>query len=97
MAKALSITRHVEIIDKKKFVKTALNKNVEAFVVYIAFLLSKILIYPTWTAQIALLLAKKVTILTEYLDFTNVFSKKISCRAFQALRYQQTSLRSKAG
>ena len=34
------------------------------------------LIYPAWETQIALLIAKKVKILTKYLDFSNIFSKE---------------------
>ena len=33
-------------------------------------------IYPAEKVQIALLLAKKVTILVKYLDFANIFLKK---------------------
>lgn len=39
---------------------------------------SKITIHPARKTQIALLLAKKVTVLANYLDFTDVFSKKLA-------------------
>lgn len=45
MAEALLTTQWVKIINKKKFTKVALNKNIGAFVVYIVFLTSKLLIY----------------------------------------------------
>lgn len=47
MAKALSITWQVKIINKKKFAKLALHKNIKAFVIYIICLTFKILIYLT--------------------------------------------------
>ena len=72
----LSTICQVELINKKKFAKVVLDENVEAFVVYIASLTSKITIHLGWKAQIALLLAKKVPVLAEYADFVNVFLKK---------------------
>ena len=54
-----------------------MDKNVEAFVVHVTSLsLNSMLIYPVRAAQIALLIAKKVKILTNYLDFSNVFSEE---------------------
>ena len=35
-------------------------------------------IYPAWKAQIILLLVKKVTILAQYLDFANIFLRKLA-------------------
>lgn len=35
-------------------------------------------IYPIWKTQIALLLAKNMAIPTEYLDYIDVFSKKLA-------------------
>ena len=43
---ALSTTRQVKIIDQKEFAKAALDGNVEAFVVHVSSLGSKISIYP---------------------------------------------------
>ena len=46
-AKTLPTTKQVEIIDKRKFAKTALDKNVEVFVVYMTSLsLNSMSIYP---------------------------------------------------
>ena len=42
-----------------------------------ALFTSKITIYLAWKAQITFLIAKKITILIEYADFSNVFSKKL--------------------
>lgn len=45
-AKALPIIKQIEIIDKKKFAKTAFDENIEAFLVYVTSLsLSSISIY----------------------------------------------------
>ena len=74
-AEALSTTKRVELIDKKKFAKTALDKNVEAFVVYIISLLP-MAIYQARKTQIALLISKKVKITAKYSDFSNVFSEE---------------------
>lgn len=53
-----------------------LDKNVEAFVIYIISQFCLILIHLTRKTQIVLLLAKKIKILAKYLDFSNVFSEK---------------------
>lgn len=53
---ALPRTKQVEIIYKKDFAKTILNKNVKAFIMHMAYLNTKILIHPAQKAQIALLM-----------------------------------------
>ena len=53
-----------------------MDKNVKAFMVYVALITSKISIYLARKAQIALLIAKEVTVPAEYSDFADVFSKK---------------------
>ena len=68
-ANAISTTKHVKIINRKEFAKAALDKHVEAFVLYMTFLLI-ITIYPARKAQIAL------KILTKYSDFSDVFLEK---------------------
>ena len=73
---ALPTTYWIEFIHKKEFAKTALDKNIEAFLVYIFSLTSKIIIHLAQEAQIALLLGKKVTVPAEYTDFVNIFLKK---------------------
>ena len=76
--KTLSTTWRVKLINKKEFTKAALVKNIKAFVVHVSFLnlRSKMTIHSAQEAQIALLLAKKVTVPTEYADFSDVFLKK---------------------
>ena len=72
---ALPTTKRVEIIDKKKFAKAALDEHVEAFVVHLTSL-SIMAIYPAREAQIALLVAKEIQISSEYSDFSDVFSEE---------------------
>ena len=43
---ALPTTSRIEFINQKKVAKAALNENIEAFVVYIGSVISKITIYP---------------------------------------------------
>lgn len=76
VAKALPTICWVEIIDEKKFATAALNKNIKAFVVYVAFLDlgSKMRIHPAQEVQIVLLIAEEVAIPAEYLNFADVFS-----------------------
>lgn len=45
MAKALPTIWQVEIINKKEFAKAVMDKNIRTFLMYIASLLFKILIY----------------------------------------------------
>ena len=53
-----------------------MDESVEAFVVHVSSIDLKMTIHLAREAQLALLLAKEVTVPTEYLDFANVFSKK---------------------
>lgn len=86
MVKVLLTTQWVKIINNKEFTKTALDENIKAFVIHIAFFsLRQIIIYPAWKAQIALLLTEKVTVLTKYLNFANIFSKKSAVELFKKL------------
>ena len=73
---ALTTICWVELIEKKEFAKTALNENVKAFVIYMAFFILKMSIHPAQEAQTDFFIAKKVNVPAEYLDFANVFSKK---------------------
>ena len=74
--KALPTTCRIELINWKEFAKTALDKNIEAFVVHVSSLGLKIIIHSVRKAQMALLLAKKITVLIEYPDFANMFLKE---------------------
>ena len=73
---ALSTTRKVEIIDKKKFAAAALNVDNKAFLVHIMALTKPITIpiNHSYQAQVAVLMSKETGILAKYSDFSNVFS-----------------------
>lgn len=58
--------KRVQIIDLREFVVAALNPIKQAFIVHVAYLDANILRHPVWKAQIASLIAKKVTVLTKY-------------------------------
>lgn len=60
-----------------------LNLFKKAFIVYIVYFDRKILIYSAWKARIILLLIKKITVLAEYLDFIDIFSKKSAVKFFE--------------
>ena len=66
----------IELINNKKFAKTALDKNVEPFIVHIASLISKMTIHPVHKTQIALFITKEANILSEYANSVNMFLKK---------------------
>ena len=67
---ALSTIKQMKIIDKQKFAKTALDKNVKAFLIYIiSFNLNLIFIHLVQKILIALLIAKKIKFLTKYSNF----------------------------
>lgn len=67
-------TRKIKIINKKKFLATALNKKDKTFVVYMATFSINFNIYAFWQAEIFLLEIEKVTISSKYTDYINVFS-----------------------
>ena len=76
--KALPTTWKVVLINKKKFAKVALDKNIEVFIVYIALFILKMTIYLACKAQMTLFISKEVTVLVEYTDFANIFSKTLA-------------------
>ena len=55
-----------------------MDENIKVFIVYIALLISKITTYLASKAQIALFIAKKVTIPGKYTDFAHVFFYKLA-------------------
>ena len=75
---ALPTTCRIELINKKEFAKVLLDENVEAFVMHIALLTLKMTIHLAQKAEIALLLAEKVTVPAEYTDFVDVFLKELA-------------------
>ena len=70
-----------------------LDKNVEAFVMYVtSFNLNSLLIYLARKAWIALLVGKKVKILIKYLDFLNVFLKEKALILSKAINLNQYAI-----
>lgn len=54
------------------------------FVIYVMYPNFKIIIvYLVWKTQIAILVTKKVIVSTQYLNFTNIFSKKSAIKLFK--------------
>ena len=85
---ALSTTKQVELVRKKKFTAAALNLRHETFVVHKAFLENssqKDYIHPFCRVQKATLVANKAptSIPTEYSDFANVFSLELALKLFE--------------
>lgn len=73
----------MELIDKKKFTKVALNKNFETFIMYVAALeASEMTIRLFWTAKVAFLQANKVfnKFFLEYLDYASVFLTNLAIK-----------------
>ena len=66
----------MQMINQKKFTAAILTPNKKIFVVYMAYLRSKMSIHPTLKAQMALLLAKEINVPKEYADFLDIFFKK---------------------
>lgn len=68
----------MELINKKEFAATVLDKNVKTFEIYLATLSAALAIqvYFFFQAQVKLLLTDKafVKVLSKYLDYTDVFS-----------------------
>lgn len=71
------MTKRLQIISYKEFTAAALNANKEFLIVHVVFLdlRFKISIHPAWAAQIALLIAERIAIPIEYLNFADIFSK----------------------
>ena len=81
IAKALPTTKRVELFDKKEFIKAALNKNSETFMVYVATLeapLSGMTIHPAQKAHIAALKQDEapIKVPAKYSNFSDIFSEK---------------------
>lgn len=70
-------------MSKKKSIKIALDENIDVFIVHLAYLNTEIFLDLTQKAQIALLIAKKVFILVKYLDFRDIFPKKLAAKLFE--------------
>ena len=95
--KSLSIIRQVELIDQKEFAKAILDENIEAFVVHVSSLELRMTIYLARKAQLALLLAEKITILAKYLDFAYVFLKNSANILWEQIRVYEHTIKLEEG
>lgn len=79
----------MQIFDQKKVMVTALDLGKKAFVIYVAYLKAKILIYPAYKDQIILLISWKIYYSGQIFKLYKRFLKKVSCRLTQADWHQQ--------
>lgn len=79
----LLITKQVQLINCKKFATTAFYKDKNIFEVYLGYLRAKMLIYLVWKTKNSLFFAKKVIVLKIYLNFADIFSKKLAVKLFK--------------
>lgn len=96
-AKPIPITKCIQIINWKKFLIAILDLTKKVFVVHIAYLSTKILLYPAYKAQIAQLNPEKITVSTKYLDFIKVFLKKVAIKLFKHFDINNHSINPKPG
>lgn len=82
-AKTLQIIQRVQIIKWKKIAAVALNLSKKFFIIYLTDLKAEILIFSVCVTQIGLIIAKNIIILDEYLDLSNIFSKKLVVKLFK--------------
>lgn len=73
--------KKVELIDKREFTATTLDKNAKIFVFYIMTLLA-IFIHPNRKALIRASLAKKAPnkVVAEYLNYADIFSLDLAMK-----------------
>ena len=87
---ALSITRQVELIEKKNFLATALNLEHKAFIVYVIILSVDIgdKMHLLKRAQIVYLKVDKALtkVFNKYIDFADVFLPKLVAKLFKHMR-----------
>lgn len=76
IAEILHIIKYIESINKNKFVKAILEKNIKVYITFFRLKKLTITIYSIKKIQITLLFTKKIKILVKYLDILNIFSKK---------------------
>ena len=91
----LPTTSWVELIDKKEFIKTALDENSKTSVVYIIVLKAKALIHLSPTAQKAALQQDKAPtkILIEYSSYTDVFSLNLAMELPENTRINEHAIK----
>ena len=97
IAEALSTIKWVELINKKKFAKTVLDKKSKTFVVHIASLNLTPRIYPDRATQIASLLTEKVKFSDKYSDFVDVFLEEKTLVLPEQIEFNQHVIELKEG
>ena len=70
-----------------------MDKNIEAFLVHISSLKLKITIYTVRKAQMALLLAKEITVRTKCLDFADVFLQESANMLSEQIRANKYAIK----
>lgn len=75
--KILLTVCQINFINKKELAKNTLDKNANAFVIYVA-LLTLMIIYLLQKIQIVLLLIEKITVLNKDFNYANIFSEKLA-------------------
>lgn len=83
VVKTLLITKQVQMIGQQKFAAIAPNLGKKAFVVYMAYLGSKMWINQACEAPNTFLLANKVIVWAKYSDFDNIFFKKVAVELYK--------------
>lgn len=91
--KALPTIKQIELIDRKKFAKAILDKDVKPLIKHITFSISLMLTHLAKKAQIALLLTKKILILRGYSDFINVFYKHKALILLKIIKFNQYTIK----
>lgn len=81
----------------KKFAKATLDEKFKVFMAHIIGLILKITIYQGKKAQKFFLFIEKITILVKYLNFINVFSKKLIKLLPERNRTNHPTIRLKKG
>lgn len=88
IAKVFLVTKQVELIEKKEFIRAAFNPKNEVFVVYITFFSQNLDVYPSRKTQIAFLKVNKAFIsdLSKYANFADIFSKNLAVKLPKYIR-----------
>ena len=87
------MTKIVETIDKIKFAVAALNVDNKTFMMQVVALAepTTMPIYPSYQAQIALLISKKIGISIKYSNFSNVFFSESTAKLLEYTRMNNHS------
>lgn len=92
-AMALVTIKKLELIDKKEYVASVLDKKAEIFVIHKAALLPTN-IYPSKKTQIKILIAKEIStqVLAEYLDYSDLFLLDLAIELSKHIRINNPTI-----